>query len=300
MPKFRWVPHRNSPLTLALGVASVAVCFPCVHCKSQKSFVVLFSFGRHCFVLCYVTFQMSKVSVHFLRNSACSLSSLFCGAGNLVVSCFLMSFGTLFRHPTDSALVHQIDEGKVETELEQVPEPADNRFDERNAVNDDKNNLNQNYFSNSQSQNFYCSQRTVIDCHADDNDIVKFLDKTTEAVERIMTSRQIGGDNEEVIPGDDVPQCCQSSIGSLGNGFEDMMLASQKADKAELEGFSQIDLSSQFDIIHFLPRLCKVAKCFSIVESIAAKFFNNSRVWYLLHQPIEGLLVSAQFSLGAA
>ena len=117
-----------------------------------------------------------------------------------------MSVGTLSRHRTDSDLVPQVDEGKVETELEQITEPADNGFDDRIAIDDDENILHQNYFCNSQSQNFDCSQRTVIDCHAEDNDIVKFLDKTIEAVERIMTSQQIGGDNEEVIPGDDVPQ----------------------------------------------------------------------------------------------
>ena len=153
----------------------------------------------------------------------------------------------LFKYTSDGKLFKlksNADEGKVETELDQIPEQADIGFDNRNSVDDDENNLNQNYFCNSQSQTFDCSQRTVIDCHAEDNDIVKFLDQTVEAVERIMTSRQIG-DNENVILGDDVQQCSQSSIGSLGNGFEDMMLASQKADKAELEGFSQIDLSSQ-------------------------------------------------------
>ena len=55
-----------------------------------------------------------------------------------------------------------------------------------------------------------------------------------------------------------------------------------------------------YETIHFSPRLCKVAKCFSIVENIAAKFFNYSSVWYLLHQPIEGPLGFVQFSLGAA
>ena len=46
------------------------------------------SFGSHCFVLCYVTFNISKMSDNFLSNSACSLFSLF--IGNLVISCFLM------------------------------------------------------------------------------------------------------------------------------------------------------------------------------------------------------------------